>query len=64
MAEVSPIDIQRHLDGIDYPATREEIVEQARASGADETVMAKLETIPDRRYDGPDEVLARLGGTL
>jgi len=64
MAEVSPIDIQRHLGGIDYPASKQEIVEQARASGADETIVSKLESIPEREYDGPDGVMKELEGKL
>ncbi len=62
MAEVTPIDIQKHLGGMDYPASKTDIVEQARASGADETILSKLESLPDREYDGPNGVMKELGG--
>jgi len=62
MADVTPIDIQRHLGGIDYPASKQELIEQARASGADETIISKLQKIPDRQYDGPPGVMKELDG--
>ncbi len=64
MADVSPIDIQRHLGGMDYPASKEEILEQARASGADEDVLSRLERIPNRQYDGPNVIMKELSGEL
>jgi hypothetical protein len=62
MAEVTPIDLQRHLGGIEYPATKADIIEQARASGADDDVISKLETMPEREFSGPHEVMKEFGG--
>lgn len=52
----NPIEVQKFLKGIDYPADRRTIVEKARKEGADDTVVATLEHIPDRSYDGPNAV--------
>jgi hypothetical protein len=52
MSQLSPLDIQQHLGGIDYPAGKREIIEGARANGVDSAVIRKLQEIPDRRYDG------------
>jgi uncharacterized protein DUF2795 len=62
MSQISPIDIQRHLGELDYPASKQEILEQARASGADEIVLRKLQEIPHRQYHDPSGVMKELNG--
>ncbi|MDP3795514.1 MAG: DUF2795 domain-containing protein [bacterium] len=59
--KVNPVQIQRFLEGLDYPATKDEIIEHARAEGADDNVIATLEQIPDREYEGPSGVSRELG---
>ncbi|MCU1615162.1 MAG: uncharacterized protein JWO98_2702 [Frankiales bacterium] len=53
---VSPIDIQKALSGMDYPAGKEDIVRQAESSGADKEVIDALKKIDDREYEGPSGV--------
>jgi hypothetical protein len=53
---VSPIDIQKALGGMDYPATKEEIVKHARDNGGDDEVIQALQGIEDREYEGPSGV--------
>ncbi|MDN3309398.1 DUF2795 domain-containing protein [Microbacterium oryzae] len=48
--------MQKHLGGIDYPATKEDILASARESGADDDIMKALEAIPDGEYDAPTAV--------
>jgi hypothetical protein len=55
---VSPIDIQKALGGMDYPATKEQIVEHAQGHGGSDEVMEALKGIEDREYDGPSGVSA------
>ncbi|MBD0337941.1 MAG: DUF2795 domain-containing protein [Thermoleophilia bacterium] len=62
MAEVTPFDIQRQLGGMEYPASKRDLVDQARASGADEAVLSRLESLPDREFEGPAAVTKALGG--
>ena len=61
MAKVNPIQAQKFLSGMDYPASKQEIVEHAQQQGADEDVRAALEQIADRQYDGPNAVSEELG---
>ena len=58
MAQASPIQMQKYLSGMDYPASKDELVEHARSKGADEEVLNRLESLPDRQYDGPNAVSA------
>jgi hypothetical protein len=53
---VSPIDIQKALGGMDYPAKKEEIVKHAEQNGADDDVLKALKRIEDREYEGPSGV--------
>jgi hypothetical protein len=54
----SPIELQKHLGGMDYPAGKDEIVEHAKSSGASKEVIETLQKIPDREYNGPNAVSA------
>lgn len=53
---VSPIDIQKALKGMDYPASKQQILEHAK--GSDKEVVDALDKIDDREYDGPSGVSA------
>ena len=55
---VSPIDIQKALGGIDYPAKKEDIVKHAQSHGGSDEVLEALKGIDDREYDGPSGVSA------
>jgi hypothetical protein len=53
---VSPIDIQKALAGMDYPASRADIVAHAEQQGGDKEVVDALKRIEDREYEGPSGV--------
>ncbi len=61
MAKVNPIQAQKFLGGLDYPASKQEVVDHARGRDADEDILAALEQIADREYDGPNAVSEELG---
>lgn len=48
--------MQKFLAGIDYPVSRDGVVEHAQQHGADENVLQYLRRMPDRDYDGPNAV--------
>ena len=50
------IQAQKYLDGVDYPADRDTLVEHARRHGADEEIIQTLEGLPDRTFERPTEV--------
>ena len=56
MGTPNPIEVQKFLGGIDYPASKDEIVRRAQDAGADDDVLEALEKIDDREYDGPTAV--------
>ena len=58
MASSAPVELQKYLGGIDYPATRDDLVQHARSQGADDDLVGRLSSIPEREYDGPNAVSA------
>ncbi|MFQ1001533.1 DUF2795 domain-containing protein [Modestobacter sp. SSW1-42] len=53
---VSPIDIQKALSGIEYPAKRDDVVQHARSQGGGDDVIEALQGIDDQEYDTPAAV--------
>ena len=56
MAKVNPIELQKALGGMDYPASKENLVKHAEEKGADEEVLSYLRDLPDRNYETPADV--------
>lgn len=57
------IEVQKYLAGVDYPATKDQLVEHARSRGADEHVLDALSRLPDDEYDGPNAVSSAVAKT-
>ncbi len=53
----SAANITRYLKGIDFPAEKEELVQQARDNDADEEVINALEDLDDREYESMADVM-------
>ena len=53
---VNPIQIQKFLKGVDYPASKNDLLKNAEREGADEDARATLERLPDQEYDSPADV--------
>ncbi len=61
MAKINPIQLQKHLKGVDYPASKEELIEHAKKQGADDNAISALEQLPDQEYDSPTDVSEAVG---
>jgi Protein of unknown function (DUF2795) len=48
------------LEGVDYPASKEDLASAAEGNGAPEELVEKLRTLGRPNFSGPDEVLAEL----
>ncbi|AXF25641.1 hypothetical protein CUJ89_34975 [Burkholderia pyrrocinia] len=57
----SPVDVQKALKGMDYPASKAEVVQCAERSHAGRDVIDMLTRIPDREYGTPASVAKELG---
>ena len=61
MAKVNPIQVQKFLGGMNYPAKKDEIVDHAKSKGADENVMDTLNQLPDEDFQTPADVSKAIG---
>lgn len=61
MEKVNPIQVQKFLKGIDYPASKDDVLATAKREGADENVMKMLEQLPDQRFQSPTAVSEAIG---
>ncbi len=61
MAKVNPIQLQKFLKGIDYPAKKQILLDQAKRNGADDNVMQALQGLPDKSYEGPTGIAKEIG---
>jgi hypothetical protein len=57
---VSPVEVQKHLRGVSYPATREELVIAAGDHGAPDEVIETLQAMEPEVFEGPDDVMEEL----
>jgi hypothetical protein len=57
---VNPIEVQKHLGGIDYPANKDELVATAERNGASQEVIEALQAMDRDEFDGPNAVQAAL----
>jgi len=58
---VNPIQVQKFLGGIDYPADKQAIIQAAQREGASREVIDTIQRIGDRRYDSPTDISKEIG---
>jgi len=61
MAHVNPIQVQKYLKGVDYPASKKTLLEKAKSMGADDNICASLEQLPDEDFQTPADVSQAFG---
>lgn len=54
--DVNPIELQKHLKGVDYPASKEDLVRAAESNGAPQEIVDALRSAPQDSFDGPSGV--------
>ncbi|NIC03927.1 DUF2795 domain-containing protein [Billgrantia bachuensis] len=57
----SPANITHHLQGVDFPAGRDDLVAQAQANGAEEEVMEVIRQLPNQKYESMADVTKGVG---
>jgi hypothetical protein len=61
MTTVNPVQLQKFLKGIDYPADKNTLLQRARENGADDNVMRTLEQLPRDDFNSPNDVSEAVG---
>ena len=55
-----PEEARRYLEGVDYPADKEELAKVAEGNGAPEELLEMIQTMDRPEYGEEDEVIAEL----
>jgi hypothetical protein len=58
--DFNPDDAQRYLEGINYPASKEEVINAAEQNGAPDTMTRMLEGLSRPEFSGSEEVMEDL----
>ncbi len=53
----SPIDVTKHLKGIDFPAEKSDLAEHAKKNGAPPEIMEAIEAMPEQTYETVADVM-------
>jgi hypothetical protein len=57
----SPANVQKYLKGVDYPANKKELVEQAKKNDAPQEVLEVIQRFPNQEFGGPQDVMKAYG---
>jgi hypothetical protein len=58
---VNPIQLQKFLGGIDYPARKQDLIKMAQKAGADQNVMNTLKSLPREDFNSPNDISEAIG---
>ena len=54
--DVNPIEVQKHLKGVNYPASKEDLISAAEGNGAPDELIQQLQAMGKEQFDGPSAV--------
>ena len=61
MGNISPAQVQDYLEGIDYPASKNDLKKHAKDHGADQEVMDLINKLSEKEYNSPIDVSKEVG---
>ena len=57
----SPANVTHNLKGIDFPAKKADLIQQAKDNGAESDVLDAIEAMPERDYETMADVMEAYG---
>lgn len=61
MAKINLIELQKHLKGVNYPASKQDVIDKAKSNGADQELQTALENLSDEQFETPADVNKAIG---
>ena len=58
--DFDPDEATQYLEGVDYPASKDDLATAAEGNGAPDELVERLRTMGRPDFSGPDEVVAEL----
>jgi hypothetical protein len=57
----SPITVEKYLKGLNYPASKQQLIDKAKENNAPEDVLLTLESLEEEEYHSPVDVSKAFG---
>lgn len=64
MAKINPIELQKYLKGVDYPASKDDVVKAAEGNGAEDEIMDALKNLSEDKFERPTDVTKALSDEM
>jgi hypothetical protein len=61
MARANPVEVEKSLKGIDFPAKKKDLIKHAQQHGADQQVLETLKELPEEEFRTPIDVTKAIG---
>jgi hypothetical protein len=58
--EFNPEDVPKYLEGVDYPASKEDLLSAAETNGASDELIGMIGTLGRPEFSGPEDVVEEL----
>jgi hypothetical protein len=59
--KVNPVEVQKFISGVDYPCSKQDLIDIARQNGADDDVIQTLQSLDMQHFDSPNDVSQAIG---
>lgn len=61
MARVNPIEVEKSLKGIDFPAKKQDLLKHAQQKGAEQDVLETIKDLPEKEFHTAADVTKAIG---
>jgi hypothetical protein len=61
MARANPVEVEKSLKGIDFPAKKEDLVKHAQQHGANQEVLETIKDLPKEEFHNAADVAKAIG---
>ena len=58
----NPQDLQKYLQGVNWPADKEQVANTAESNGAPQGLREQIRNLGGGQFDGPQDVVGKLQG--
>ncbi len=57
----SAAELEKYLKGVDYPASKDDLLQKARSNGAPDEVIDMIDSLTETRFNSPIDVSKAFG---
>lgn len=61
MARANPVEVEKRLKGIDFPAKKQDLLKHAQQQGANQEVLETIENLPEEEFHNAADVAKAIG---